>query len=252
MTTIKPENHTVIHGWMITDLDLKGSELIIYAVIYGFTQNTDNQLYTGSLTYLADWANVSNVSAIRALTSLCEKGLIDKFEEYRNGVKFCNYRATNFSGSKETLGGIKKLNGGGKETLPGGGKETLPHNKDKDNKEQNKDNNAGKTLETVLSEFDLDEKVNEAIREFIKMRKLIKAPMTNRALILLINKLREMDKTTEGQIAILNQSIENSWKGIYEIKKGFTQKPLKGGWSDINRQGSSDDIYSILSRNVGY
>ena len=56
------------------------------------------------------------------------------------------------------------------------------------------------------------------------MRKLIKAPMTDRALSLMINKLRSMDSTAEGQIAILNQSIENSWKGIFPVKKEEPKK----------------------------
>lgn len=246
MSTVKPENHTVIHGWMLTDLDLKGSELIIYAVIYGFTQNTDNQLYTGSLAHLADWANVSKVSAIKVLTSLCEKGFIDKYEEYRNGVKFCSYRATNLTSGKETLPGVKNLNRGGKETLMGGGKETLPNNKDIDIKENNKETTRRNWAEDILSEFVLDDRVKETIREFIKMRKLIKAPMTDRALKLMINKLREMDSTPEGQMEILNQSIENSWKGLYPLKKEKqTISKLKGGWANVNRE---EDFYAEIER----
>lgn len=73
--------------------------------------------------------------------------------------------------------------------------------------------------ESIISEFVLDDGVKEAVREFIKMRKQIKSPMTDHALKLMINKLREMSMNPEEQIAILNQSIMNSWKGIFPLTK---------------------------------
>lgn len=244
MSTVKPENHIVIHGWMLTDLELKGSELIIYAVIYGFTQNTDNQLYTGSLTHLSDWANISKVSVIKTLTSLCEKGLIDKYEEYRNGVKFCSYKATDLKGGKETLPGVKNLNRGSKESLLGGGKETLPNNIVLDIKDNKKEKEEKQSLDYIL--YRVDGQVQEAVKEFIKMRKTIKAPMTDRAIVLMINKLKEMASDPETQIAILNQSIENSWKGLYPLKTQNNQTKLKGGWTGINRE--TEDFYSSFDQ----
>lgn len=74
------------------------------------------------------------------------------------------------------------------------------------------------SYETILSGFVIEEKVKDSIREFLKMRKLIKSPMTDHALKLMINKLREMTMNPEEQVAILNQSIENSWKGIFPLK----------------------------------
>ena len=50
---VQKDNYIVIQGWMIEDLKLKGNELIIYAIIYGFSQ-TEGQLFNGSLQYLAD------------------------------------------------------------------------------------------------------------------------------------------------------------------------------------------------------
>ena len=68
------------------------------------------------------------------------------------------------------------------------------------------------------SGFVFDDSVIETIKEFIKMRKQIKAPMTDRALQLLLWKLVSYSKDPGEQIAILNESIENSWKGIYPPK----------------------------------
>lgn len=127
MSKVKAENYIVIQGWMLTDLQLKGNELIIYAIIYGFTQSGDEQVFSGTISYLSEWTNLTKVSVISILKSLTEKGYITKFEEVKNGVKFCQYK-TNLTSGKETLPPIKEtLPGGGKETLPGG-KETLPNN----------------------------------------------------------------------------------------------------------------------------
>lgn len=117
---LKQENYTVIQGWMVNDLDLKGNELIIYSIIYGFSQS-ESQCFTGSLGYLEEWTRASKPTVIAALKSLQSKGLITKDEYMKNGVKFCRYRA-NLTGGKEILPG------GGKESLPGGGKEILPNN----------------------------------------------------------------------------------------------------------------------------
>ena len=39
---VKNENYLVIQGWMIAELKLKGNELLIYAIIYGFSQNNQS------------------------------------------------------------------------------------------------------------------------------------------------------------------------------------------------------------------
>ena len=92
---VKRENFLCIPGWVIVDLDLKGSELSIYSNIYGFSQ-TKNQWFTGSAQYLADWANVTRRKAMIALSSLLDKGLIEKREQWENGVKTVHYRAIGY------------------------------------------------------------------------------------------------------------------------------------------------------------
>ena len=87
---ISNENYITIQGWMVNELNLKGNELLIYAIIFGFTQE-ENQVFSGSLQYLADWTNSSKESIRRCLKLLIDKGLILKGEEYKNEVKFCRY-----------------------------------------------------------------------------------------------------------------------------------------------------------------
>lgn len=74
---IKNENYIQISGWMINELKLKGTELLIYALIYGFSQD-GKSAFSGSISYIMEWTNSSNRTVISALQSLCEKKLIQK------------------------------------------------------------------------------------------------------------------------------------------------------------------------------
>ncbi len=90
---IKEGNFIVIQSFMVTELKLKGNELLIYAIIYGFSQ-AEGQRFTGSLQYLADWTNSSKQGITKALKSLVEKGYIQREDKYVNSVKFVEYWCT--------------------------------------------------------------------------------------------------------------------------------------------------------------
>lgn len=97
MSKVNDENYIVIQGFMVNDLELKGNELLIYAIIYGFSQD-ENQKFTGSLQYLADWTNSTKQGVLKNLKTLIDKGFVDKEEKIINGVKFVEYYATKFNG----------------------------------------------------------------------------------------------------------------------------------------------------------
>lgn len=131
---VKNENFITIQGWMINELQLKGNELIIYALIYGFSQ-AENQVFNGSLQYLAEWTNSTKQGVIKNLKSLIEKGFVGKNEKFINGVKFCEYYATKFNGV------LNKVEQGGKQSLMGGIKQSLPNNIVSNNINNNINNN---------------------------------------------------------------------------------------------------------------
>ena len=136
MGAVRDNNFFVVHGWMINQLGLKGSELELYAIIYGFSQ-AEGQQFHGSLQYLADWTNIAKRNVLARLQSLVEKGLLVKTDVYINGVKTCEYRCVlNPAGVDETSPGVvMKHHQGGDETSSGvvmkhhrGGDETSPNN----------------------------------------------------------------------------------------------------------------------------
>lgn len=132
---VKENTFVHIEAFMVNELKLKGNELFIYAIIYGFSQD-DKSVYNGGLQYLADWTNSTKQGVIKVLKSLQQKGLLRKFETLKNNVKYCSYKAlqcpdyaTKFNGGgKQSLTGYSTLfNGGGKQSLTGGGKQSLPN-----------------------------------------------------------------------------------------------------------------------------
>jgi hypothetical protein len=59
----------------------------------------------------------------------------------------------------------------------------------------------------------------QRLRDFLEMRKAIKKPMTDRAKSELLTKLDKLASTDEEKIAILDQSIFNSWQGVFALKQ---------------------------------
>lgn len=80
MSSIKDGSYINIQSFMVTELELKGNELLVYAIIYGFSQ-TNGTYFTGSTQYLADWTNSTRQGIMKNLKSLMDKGLIEKIGE---------------------------------------------------------------------------------------------------------------------------------------------------------------------------
>jgi len=81
---VNPDNYIVVQGWMLTELHLKGNELLIFAILYGYT-NGEGRAFTGSLQYLADWTNSTKQGVQKALKALLDKGYIKK-DSVQEGV----------------------------------------------------------------------------------------------------------------------------------------------------------------------
>ena len=106
---IKEENSVTIHGWMITRLGLSGTDLLIYAIIYGFSQD-GNSLFFGSRTYLKEWTGTSLSSVSRSLKTLIERGLIEQVYHSVDN-KDVHYKANVNPSVKLTLASVKMTQG---------------------------------------------------------------------------------------------------------------------------------------------
>ncbi|MEI3162960.1 MAG: hypothetical protein V8S74_06110 [Lachnospirales bacterium] len=84
-------------------------------------------------------------------------------------------------------------------------------------------------------------KLKNAFYDFIKMRMLIKSPLTNRALTMLIDKVIALSPDEDTQIKILEQSILNNWKSVYPLKGDYNKN------NDIDSDSSFDETEKMLN-----
>lgn len=109
---VNNNNFIAVQGWMVNELGLKGNSLLIYAIIYGFSQDGEGS-YNGSQQYLADWTNTTKRNVINILNKLVDDGFLLKEENEINGVKFYKYKAL----SQISLG-VKNFHRGSEKISP--------------------------------------------------------------------------------------------------------------------------------------
>jgi uncharacterized phage protein (TIGR02220 family) len=154
MNKVEDGTYIVIQSFMVNELDLTHNELIIYAIIYGFSQGNQG-CFNGSQQYLGNWAKLSRQSVINNLKSLQNKGLIDKREVNVGNQKFIEYRAIrpNFTGCQKTLQGVSKNFTGGVKKFDRGCQKTLHNNNNYTYKDINKYNNNTLSSSSTFAEI---------------------------------------------------------------------------------------------------
>ena len=217
--------YIVIQDWMISDLQLKGNELLTYALIYGFSQDGESE-FKGSLKYISKFLGVSKSTAQRNLENLVNRGVIEKRVEEISGVKFNRYIAhekaeppivkTSTGCSQNGYGGVVKM-GTGCSQNGYGGVVKMGTNNTNNNASNNASNNT-KDKSVPARYFD-DEELNNKFLEFLSMRKKIRKPVrTDRGMQTLIAKLRFLSKDdVEMMKRIIDQSLDNEWQGLFSL-----------------------------------
>ena len=105
-------------------------------------------------------------------------------------------------------------------------KTTKRPQKDTNNNENN-DNNENNNNTYKYSPIP---ELEKAIEEFVLFRKKVKKPLTEHGIELVIKKLSKLASSVDKQVAIINQSIEQGWTGLYELKE---DKKKSGGRKEI-------------------
>lgn len=207
MSEIKDENFIAIQGWMLNRLSLKGNELIIYAIIYGFSQDGESR-YTGSRRYLADWCGCSVKTVGNALASLADKGLITKHDKTVNGVHLCDYSITpvgkNFPGGREK---ITHHNIG----------DTLDVDTLEDKKERKRH-----SFDAIINAYTDNPSTRELLGEWLQNRKAKRAAMTDNAIKRNIAKLDQY--AGESSMSVddyLAEVVRRGWTAFYPIKSYY-------------------------------
>lgn len=240
MTTV------TIQSWMRTQLKLSGNELIVYAIIYGATQDGDTR-FAGSRSYLADWCGCSVRSIQTILNNLTEKGFLTKYERLENKVKKCEY-VTNFTGENISLPSEKISLPPSENFAQGGEKVALKHisntsiqeNKEKDNNNSTivellpaepavKKKNLYEKCLDCIDEYTENESIRIALREYLSLRLSMKdKPIYGvNQWKGLLKKLREIcSNNADKALTVIDESIARGWATFVNptSKYSVTQK----------------------------
>ena len=234
-----------IQGWMINELNLKGNELIIYALIYGFTKDGVSE-FRGSRQYMADWTNTSVRSVQNVVNSLADKGMIEKNNHINKygSLETSGYKAINvpkLSSEKNSLVEKKVHEGSEKSSSPlekkvHEGSEKSSHNNIDNNIPNNivdiKEKNIKKeSVNSVIAEYTESKELQDALHDFVDMRTKARKPLTVRAMKLSLNELDKLAVDDVTKIAIVNQSIMHNWLTFYKL-----QNNNNGGQRQLTRK----------------
>ncbi len=99
----------------------------------------------------------------------------------------------------------------------------------------------------IFEENNLSQMITESLQEFIEHRKQIRAPMSELAIKKMIKKLSAYDEIT--QIKMIDKSIENGWKGVFDIDEKNTNKPAV---NNNNKTKSSNKFINFEQRDNDY
>ncbi|MCR5765851.1 MAG: hypothetical protein K6G09_07750 [Treponema sp.] len=86
-----------IQHWMVRELGLRGDELLIYAIIYGFSQDGFS-CYRGTTKYICFWTGTTKETVLKKLKSLRNKKMIERRKVPTSSTHenryYCDYWAT--------------------------------------------------------------------------------------------------------------------------------------------------------------
>lgn len=147
--------------------------------------------------YKWDRTKQYHVNLVEIAKALMKEGY--SFEGYKIELPFLKFE----NGESEDFKAIPK-------TITDTTSEITPKSNKKERKKSSYDD--------ILSAIS-DDSLKELYLEYIKMRKMIKAPMTDRALKMLIKKVEELEPLDiDRQKRVLENAIMNNWKSVYPLK----------------------------------
>lgn len=109
-----------------------------------------------------------------------------------------------------------------------------------------KESSAASSYNEIIQSYDLDPNLQQALIEYIKMRKYINAPLTDYALRTLINKLLTLTSNPEELLTIVNNAIHTNSKTFYPL----AQAKENNRRCNYKRETSRDKQYAELDNMI--
>ena len=216
------------------DTDLPPNAKLLYGEITALCN--EKGYCWASNKYFADLYGVSRISISRWISALSDKGYISTEVTFKEGSKEIDNRYIQICNDPINKIVNTPINENVKEN------NTVSFNTTRNKKKERKKPRETTSYNEILRDV-RDHDLRELYFEYIKMRKLIKSPMTDRALTMLIKKVNDLEPCDlSRQKRLLETAIMNNWKSVYPLK----DDPNKAKSFDV------DDFFNAaMSRGVG-
>ena len=226
------KGYITIPEWML-HIGLTGNELLVFAVIYGFSQDGESE-YRGGYNWISGFLGLSRNTARNTIASLVNKGFIIKRAENINGVSFNRYSVCSEigRGCQELAGGMPKI---GTNNTKGNIKNSITSLSHSEDKSSSFDNSVIEErrpkdgwIDLILEKFPAvatDFRAIDAIGGWIESRKKTnKKPPTNRAIELAVKRaVNFSEETPQHSVAdYFDNATLNGWQGIFQFKEEDT------------------------------
>ena len=211
-------SYTVIDNEIIR-ADLKATQKIVLITILSYHNKERGYSYPSHSDLMRDCCIKDKNTLIKAIKDLEALGYLRK--ETIKGVGN-RYYIEEVGGNKTTekISSVKNPTGGvWKTQLEVCEKPNTINTKTNTKINTNNKKEKEKTnIDKIINAYTENNSLVEAIKDFIKMRKTIKKPITDRGLKMILNKLDQYGNDDLEKIEILENSIVNCWQGVFELK----------------------------------
>ena len=211
-------SYTVIDNEIIR-ADLKATQKIVLITILSYHNKERGYSYPSHSDLMRDCCIKDKNTLIKAIKDLEALGYLRK--ETIKGVGNRYYiEEVGENKTTEKISSVKNPTGGvWKTQLEVCEKPNTINTKTNTKINTNNKKEKEKTnIDKIINAYTENISLVEAIKDFIKMRKTIKKPITDRGLKMILNKLDQYGNDDLEKIEILENSIMNCWQGVFELK----------------------------------
>ena len=203
-------SYTKINNDIFDNEELKGNTKLTLLYLIRYNNKEKGDAYPSQSTLLKK-IGLSKVTLLKCLNELEEKGYITRVKEKGGNNKYFIKTSTKNSTTKTKTSA--------KNSTATSTKNSTLQLRDTNNNKKEKTN-----IDEIILTYTNNELLIETIKDFIKMRKSIKKPLTERGLKGILRNLDGLSNNDLGKIEILENSIINSWVGVFEIKSSNAYK----------------------------
>ena len=219
-----------------------GQVSLYFALLHICNRSNWTEWFAAPNQVLSVLTGLSRSGILKARNELKQRGLIDFREK---GTKATLYKVLTIANSTQVGVQDSMQNGVQIGTQNGTQNGVQKSNTLYKHKQKLKQKSVSDDTPEKCALNSLPGEVLEAFRGYMDYRKSIGAAMTDRAVQLAVNRLNELAPGNPSvQVAIINQSVLNGWKGLFALKDVGEKSPQK--------DGKSNTFHNFHQREVDY